>query len=120
MFCAAIGGGSGGIAMHRHPRLVLVLMGLVAALTLSWLTPHSHAYVEAPMSLGAIVAQSTNIVLVRVESVDKEKNFIVYRKVRDIKGKHPTDQIVHNIGRGGLRPNEWKPQMDWAEPGKVA
>jgi len=27
----------------------------------------SHAYVEAPMSFGAIVAQSTNIVLMRVE-----------------------------------------------------
>lgn len=78
------------------------------------------AYVEAPMSFGAIVAQSTNIVLMRVEAVDKEKNLIIYRKVQDIKGKHPTDVIKHNIGRGGLRPNEWKPQMDWAEPGKMA
>ena len=56
----------------------------------------------------------------RVETVDKEKNLIIYRKVRDIKGKHPQDVIKHNIGRGGLRPNEWKPQMDWAEPGKTA
>jgi len=78
------------------------------------------AYVEAPMSLGAVVAQSTNIVLMRVEAVDREKNLIIYRKVQDIKGKHPTDVIKHNIGRGGLRPNEWKPQMDWAEPGKTA
>jgi len=72
------------------------------------------------MSLGAIVMQSTNIVLMRVESVDKEKNLIIFRKVRDVKGKHPQDLIKHNIGRGGLRPNEWKPQMDWAEPGKTA
>ena len=56
----------------------------------------------------------------RVEAVDQEKNLIIYRKVQDIKGKHPTDVIKHNIGRGGLRPNEWKPQMDWAEPGKMA
>jgi hypothetical protein len=78
-----------------------------------------YAYVEAPMSLGAVVAQSSNVVLVRVESVDKQKNVIIYRKVQDIKGKHPTDIIKHNIGMGGLRPNEWKPPIDWAEPGKL-
>jgi hypothetical protein len=85
-----------------------------------WNLPQAQAYVEAPMSFGAIVAQSTHIMLMRVESVDKEKNLIIYRKVVDIKGKHPQEVIKHNIGRGGLRPNEWKPQMDWAEPGRMA
>ena len=103
--------------MRRFFRLIAVLSVVVAAF---WLTQLAMAYVEAPMSLGAIVAQSTNIVLMRVESVDKDKNIIIYRKVRDIKGKHPQDVIKHNIGKGGLRPNEWKPQMDWAEPGKTA
>jgi hypothetical protein len=103
--------------MQRSARLLVVLAAVIA---LTVATQWTHAYVEAAMSLGAIVTQSTNIVLMRVESVDKEKNFITYRKIRDIKGKHPNDVIVHNIGRGGLRPNEWKPQMDWAEPGKVA
>jgi FG-GAP-like repeat/FG-GAP repeat len=106
--------------MQRHPRLTLTLIGLSLAIAGTWMAQISHAYVEAPMSLGAIIAQSTNIVLMRVESVDKDKNIIVYRKVRDIKGKHPQDVIKHNIGRGGLRANEWKPQMDWAEPGKTA
>ena len=80
----------------------------------------AHAYVEAGMSLGAVVNQSTHVLLMRVEQVDRQKNLIIYRKVRDIKGKHPQELIKHNIGRGGLRPNEWKPQMDWAEPGKFA
>src|SRR5205823_12105652 len=71
-------------------------------------------------SLGSVLAQSSNVVLMRVEMVDKEKNLIVYRKVQDLKGKHNTEVIKHNIGRGGLRPNEWKPQMDCAEPGKMA
>lgn len=102
-------------------RQIIRLTCVIAILTVaSWWTLSGHAYVEAPMSLGAIVQQSTNIVLMRVESVDKEKNLILYRKVRDIKGKHPLDSIKHNIGKGGLRPNEWKPQMDWAEPGKTA
>ncbi|HZZ81296.1 MAG TPA: hypothetical protein VFE62_22525, partial [Gemmataceae bacterium] len=106
--------------MQRHPRLTLVLIALAVGIGFTWLVPQGHAYVEAPMSLGAVVAQSSHIFLMRVESVDKDKNIIVYRKIRDIKGKHPQDVIVHNIGRGGLRPNEWKPQMEWAEAGKVA
>jgi hypothetical protein len=99
--------------MQRIIRATIVIAALMLA-------QRGLAYVEAPMSLGAIVQQSTTIVLMRVESVDKDKNIIIYRKIRDIKGKHPQDVIKHNIGRGGLRPNEWKPQMDWAEPGKTA
>src|SRR5687767_11702251 len=99
--------------MQRHPRLILVAIALSVVVAFTCMTQTSHAYVEAPMSLGAIVTQSSNIVLMRVESVDKDKNIIIYRKVRDVKGKHPQDVIKHNIGRGGLRANEWKPQMDW-------
>jgi FG-GAP-like repeat len=97
--------------------IIPALVATVAALAL--LASRGLAYVEAPMSLGAVVAQSTNIMLIRVDSVDKKNNTIVYRKVRDIKGKHPTDVIKHNIGRAGLRPDEWKPPIDWAEPGKL-
>src|SRR5687768_12817511 len=103
--------------MPYHPRS-LAIVAAVLALTL--VPGPAHAYIEAAMSFGAVISQSSNIVLMRVESVDKEKCLIIYRKVQDIKGKHPTDVIKHNIGRGGLRPNEWKPQMDWAEPGKIA
>jgi FG-GAP-like repeat/FG-GAP repeat len=101
-------------------RLLICAALIVASAMLSWQTPRAHAYVEAPMSLGAVLAQSSNVILMRVESVDRDKNLIIYRKVQDIKGKHPLDVIKHNIGRGGLRPNEWKVQMDWAEPGKMA
>jgi hypothetical protein len=93
---------------------------LIAVALAALITQTAHAYIEAPMSFGAVIQQSTNIVLMRVESVDREKNFIIYRKVKDLKGVHPQEIIKHNIGRGGLRPNEWKPQMDWAEPGKIA
>jgi hypothetical protein len=93
---------------------------VLAALLASVCIHRAHAYVEAGMSLGAVINQSTNVLLMRVEQVDRQKNLIIYRKIRDIKGKHPHEVIKHNIGRGGLRPNEWKPQMDWAEPGKVA
>jgi hypothetical protein len=45
---------------------------------------------------------------------------IIYRKVQDLKGKHPTDVIKHNIGRGGFNPREWQYPMEWAEVGKTA
>jgi hypothetical protein len=78
------------------------------------------AYVEAPHSLGLVCTLSTNIMVLRVEKVDKQKNLIIFRKVQDIKGKHPTDIIRHNIGRQGYHPREWQYPMDWAEPGKTA
>ena len=80
----------------------------------------ARAYVEAPHSMGMICNLSTNIVLMQVEKVDKEKNLIIYRKVKDLKGVHPTDLIKHNIGRGGYNPREWQYIMEWAEVGKTA
>ncbi|HYT94434.1 MAG TPA: VCBS repeat-containing protein [Gemmataceae bacterium] len=106
--------------MRINTRLLALAAVVLGALLLNLCVQPAHAYVEAPMSLGSILNQSTNVVLMRVEMVNREKNFIIYRKVRDIKGKHPQEVIKHNIGRGGLRANEWKPQMDWAEPGKTA
>jgi hypothetical protein len=94
-----------------------VLLGLSLAILSA--SP-AHAYVEAAHSLGQVVNLSTNVLLMRVEKVDKEKNMVIYSKVRDIKGKHPTDVIKHNIGRGGFHPREWQYPMEWAEVGKLA
>src|SRR5262249_38046477 len=65
--------------------------------------------------------ESTNIVLVKVEKVDRQKNLIIFRKVKDLKGKHPKEVIYHNIGlTGGFHPRERQYPMDWAEVGKTA
>jgi hypothetical protein len=91
------------------------------ALAITFASPKSaRAYVEAPMTLGDVIKQSTNVVQMQVIKVDREKNLIIYQKIADIKGKHPQDQIKHNIGRGGLRPGEWEEIMKWAEVGKQA
>src|SRR5262245_44300181 len=82
--------------------------------------PSAQAYVEAPHTIGQVVALASNIVVMRVEKVDKEKNLIIYRKVRDLKGTQPGDVIKHNIGRGGFNPREWQYPMEWAEAGKTA
>lgn len=96
----------------------LLLLGTVALLAV--LPSPSPAYVEVAHSLGQVVQLSSNIMLLRVEKVDKEKNMILYRKVRDLKGTHPTEVIKHNIGRGGFHPREWQYPMEWAEVGKTA
>jgi hypothetical protein len=95
-----------------------VLGSLVGLLGIS--TSRLQAYVEAPLSLGSMVQQSTNIVVMQITAIDKEKNLIIYKKLQDLKGKHPQDVIKHNIGKAGLRPNEWKEIMDLAEVGKIA
>jgi hypothetical protein len=106
--------------MIRTRRLLCCLgaVGLMA-LPLCCLERPAEAYVEAPHSLGQVISLSTNVMLVRVEQVDKTKNLIVFRKVRDLKGTHPTDVIRHNIGRGGFNPREWQYPMAWAEVGKT-
>jgi len=76
--------------------------------------------VEAPYPLGKVIRDSTNILVLRVEKVDKEKNLIVYRKVRDIKGTHPGETVKHHIGRFGFHAREWRNIMAWAEVGKSA
>jgi hypothetical protein len=83
-------------------------------------TPYAFAYIEAPHSLGQVINLSTNVLVLRVEKVDREKNLIVFRKARDIKGTHPGDVVRHNIGRQGYNPREWQWVMEWAEPGKTA
>src|SRR5688572_20861051 len=91
---------------------VLALLCVVA--------PPARAYVEVAHSFGQVVALSSNIMLVRVESVDKEKNLIIYKKVKDLKGTYNGDTIKHSIGRAGFHPREWQYPMEWAEAGKTA
>src|SRR4051812_48268467 len=103
------------------PRRPLGAAAVLAAAGLVLLTDRpAPGYVEAPMSLGSVLQQSTHVLLMTVAKVDREKNLIIFQKVQDVKGKHPQDTIKHNIGRGGLRPGEWEEIMRWAEVGKGA
>ena len=82
--------------------------------------PPATPYIEASMSLGAVVAGSSNILVMQVDKVDKENNRILYKKIRDIKGTHPSDILRHNIAKAGFHAREWQNIMAWAEPGKLA
>lgn len=92
---------------------------LAGVVILGWAST-ARAYVEVPHSLGQVVQQSTHIVLMEVEKVNTEKNLIIYKKVRDLKGVHPQAQIKHNIAKAGFHPREWQTIMKWVAPGKKA
>ena len=102
--------------LHRLQLATLIAMAFV--LFAFW--NRAEGYVEVAMTLGDVVKQSTNVCLMQVTKVDREKNLIIYQKIQDVKGKHNQDVIKHNIGRGGLRPGEWEEIMKWAEVGKMA
>jgi hypothetical protein len=91
---------------------VFVALGVAAS--------SAQAYIEAPYSLGQVCNESTTIVLVEVTKVNKEKNLIIFKKVQDLKGKHPQEVIKHNIGQNGKHEREWKNVMAWADVGKRA
>ena len=94
--------------------LVAVCFTFVTLSTGAW------AYVEAPHTLGRCIQESTNVVLVEIARVDKNKGLIVYRKIKDLKGKHNEEFIKHNIGKRGFHPREWQNVMAWADVGKQA
>ena len=104
------------ISKYTRPAVVAVaILG-----TLLWYGRRSDAYIEAAHSFGTVVAQSSHIFLMRVESVDRDKKIIIYRKVQDIKNKHAQEIVKHNLSNAGLRPNEAKTALELAEPGKLA
>lgn len=77
----------------------------------------ARAYIGGPpATLGLMCAWSTHIILVKVEKIDKDKNVIVFRKQRDVKGKWPADVVRQNIGSGAA---ERQHIMQWAEVGKT-
>src|SRR5207248_1609024 len=100
---------------------------LIALLALPAPAP---AYIDRPPTLGRLVQyDAADIAVVRVEKVSKEKGVIVYKKVADLKGKLPTDQLRQVVGRriadapgpaDNPRPRGAQSILDWAEPGKEA
>jgi hypothetical protein len=103
--------------MRSHVRWLVP--GFLLALSVSG---PAWGYVEAPYTLGKVIADSTNIVLVEVTRVQKEKGLIIFRKVKDLKGTYDGDQLRHNIGSGdrGYHPRESKYVMTWAAVGQQA
>ena len=92
---------------------------LVLAVTTFLCSSPVYAYVDGSPTLGSVIRDSSNIVVLEVTRVNVEKRVIIYKKVADLKGKHPTEDVKHVI-TNGFHAREPKFIMDWAEPGKTA
>ena len=107
--------------MNRcHSRTSLALAAALCLTTLIVLLARpAQAYVEIPYTLGRLINESTNIMTLKLEKVDKANRRLIFSKVADIKGKHPQNEVKHVINNG-FEEREWKTIMNWAEPGKTA
>lgn len=97
--------------MNRLSLITLLAVGSTA-------TP-ATAYVDGAQTVGPVIGAATHIVVLRVDKVNPEKRIILYQKVADLKGRHPTDQVKHQI-RDGLHPHEPRTILAWARPGRIA
>lgn len=98
----------------RHLWAALVVAVGLACAQSAW------AYVEIPYTLGKTIDESSHVVHVEVKKADKERKYIIFKKLADLKGTFEEDEIKHNIGERGFHEREWKNIMAWAEPGAQA
>ena len=93
----------------------LLVISVIALLCPS----QAYAYVDGSPTLGSVIRDSSNIVVLEVTKVSAEKRVIIYKKVADLKGQHPTDEVRHAIGEGS-HPREPQTVLHLAKPGAIA
>jgi hypothetical protein len=80
----------------KRSSLALLAAGALLAV---W-PPYSPAYItNTPGTFGLLCSIPPHISEARIEKVSQEKGVIIWRKVRDLKGKYPLDVIKHSIGK---------------------
>jgi HEAT repeat protein len=94
------------------------VLGILAVLL--WAEP-APAYIDhfGLYTLRAVIDQSPDIAVVRVEKVSREKGVIIFSKLADLKGKVPAGESKQQIS-DGFRPREPRLILNWAEPGRTA
>ncbi|MCI0378918.1 MAG: HEAT repeat domain-containing protein [Gemmataceae bacterium] len=81
--------------------------------------PPARAYVDSSPTLGQLLRDSRNVVLLEVAQVNQEKRVIVWKKVADLHGRHADAEMRHALGDGS-HPREPRTILDWARPGRRA
>src|SRR5262249_12738469 len=97
-------------AMNRFLAALLIVFGTAAP---SW------AYIAALPTLGKVVADSDQIMVLRVDKVSREKQVVLFTKVADLKGKAQGDEVTDKV-TAGSPPRQAGTVLDWAEPGAIA
>src|SRR5262245_29748829 len=103
----------------NHRRLAFCGLGLGVFSLCLLHPPPAPAYIGGPpLSLGIVCGWSTHVMVAKVERLDREKSVIVFKKVRDVKGKWPAETIRHHFNPAPAATNR-QYVMDRAEPGKI-
>jgi hypothetical protein len=97
----------------KRPILAAVLL---AATTIAGV---ARGHIEAQYTLGRVASESTNILIMEVTRINKEKNLVIWKKVRDLKGQQAGEEIKQNIGQRG-EPGDSQAVMEWAQVGRQA
>jgi hypothetical protein len=88
-------------------------MGLILAagwrrVALGGVPVPARAYVDTPPpTLGSLCSNTTYIVEMRVDKVNKGKNLVIFRKVRDLKDKYPTPSVKHSLNYYSSLPQDF-------------
>jgi hypothetical protein len=71
------------------------------------------------VTLRFVLENSSEITVLRVDKVSREKGVILFSKVADLKGTCKEAESRHQISVG-FRPREPRLILNWAEPGRTA
>ncbi|HMF18807.1 MAG TPA: HEAT repeat domain-containing protein, partial [Gemmataceae bacterium] len=96
-----------------------VLRAFLLALAIFAFSGQSPAYLAAMPTLGKIIADSSNIVVLEVDKISREKQVVIFKKVAELKGKGLPDVVKHKL-TDGFHPRQARAILDWAEPGAIA
>jgi hypothetical protein len=82
--------------MKRSNLTLLVAISGVLAVS----SPPCSAYItNTPLTFGQLCSIPPHISVARIDKVSQEKGVIIWRKVRDLKGKYPYEVIKHSINK---------------------
>jgi HEAT repeat protein len=95
---------------------------LCALLLVSGTTTPAWAFIEVSRvspTLGRVVRQSTHIVVLQVDKVNRDKQVILFKKIADLKGEDSAVVVKHKL-TDGFHVRAARTVLDWAEPGNIA
>src|SRR5262245_24384643 len=93
---------------------------LASAILLLWPRP-APAYIDhfGLYTLRFVLDNSSEVAVLRVDKVSREKGVVLFSKVADLKGNFREAETRHQIS-AGFRPREPRLILNWAEPGRTA
>jgi HEAT repeat protein len=92
---------------------ILVLLGILGRPT------PSPAFVDFSPTLGKVISQSDHIVVLEVDTVSREKQVIIFKRIAELKGEGSPEVVKHRI-TDGFHVRQSRTILDWAEPGEIA